>query len=138
MKTALMITFMFLGQPYNIELAITPIEQATGLMYRQQWTDSSQGMLFINNAPRQVSFWMKNTYLNMIIYYLDKDFNILEIHYPIPLDETGITSKSDKVQYILEINPKFEKQITDSWDKFSQILKDQLIQKQPVIQKYQY
>ncbi|MGL4676786.1 MAG: DUF192 domain-containing protein [Brevinema sp.] len=137
MKTALMIAFMFLGQSYNIELALTPIEQATGLMYRQQWTDSSQGMLFVNNTPRQVSFWMKNTYLNMTIYYLDKDFNILEIHTPVPLNEIGITSKSDKVQYILELNPLLEKQVTSSWGEFSQLLREQLVQNQSTIQKYQ-
>ncbi len=126
MKTALMMAFIFLGQPYNIELAITPTEQATGLMFRKEWTEESQGMLFVNNSPRRVSFWMKNTYLDVTIFYLDKDFNILEIHYPTPLSEKSMVSKSSDVQYVLELNPKLEKQVVDSWDGFSKILQKNL------------
>ncbi|MDK2819030.1 MAG: DUF192 domain-containing protein [Spirochaetota bacterium] len=130
MKTAFIIMFIFLGQAYNIELAITPIEQATGLMYRKEWTEKSQGMLFINKTPRQVSFWMKNTYLPLTMYYLDKNFNILEINHPIPLDENGIISKSDQVQYIFELNPKLEIQVTKNWKEFSKLLKQQLKEKE--------
>lgn len=126
MKTALMMAFIFLGQPYNIELAITPTEQATGLMFRKEWTEESQGMLFVNNSPRRVSFWMKNTYLDVTIFYLDKDFNILEIHYPTPLSEKSMVSKSSDVQYVLELNPKLEKQVVDSWEGFSKILQKNL------------
>ncbi len=126
MKTALMMAFIFLGQPYNIELAITPTEQATGLMFRKEWTEESQGMLFVNNSPRKVSFWMKNTYLDVTIFYLDKDFNILEIHYPTPLSEKSMVSKSSDVQYVLELNPKLEKQVVDSWEGFSKMLQESL------------
>lgn len=130
MKTAFIIMFIFLGQAYNIELAITPVEQATGLMYRKEWTEKSQGMLFINKTPRQVSFWMKNTYLPLTMYYLDKNFNILEINHPIPLDENGVISKSDQVQYIFELNPKLEIQVTKNWKEFSKLLKQQLKEKE--------
>ena len=130
MKTAFIIMFIFLGQAYNIELAITPVEQATGLMYRKEWTEKSQGMLFINKTPRQVSFWMKNTYLLLTMYYLDKNFNILEINHPIPLDENGVISKSDQVQYIFELNPKLEIQVTKNWKEFSKLLKQQLKEKE--------
>ena len=130
MKTAFIIMFIFLGQAYNIELAITPVEQATGLMYRKEWTEWSQGVLFINKTPRQVSFWMKNTYLPLTMYYLDKNFNILEINHPIPLDENGVISKSDQVQYIFELNPKLEIQVTKNWKEFSKLLKQQLKEKE--------
>ncbi len=136
MKTALMIAFIFLGQTYNIELAITPTEQATGLMFRKEWTTDSQGMLFFNNTPRKVSFWMKNTYLDMTIFYLDKDFNILETHYPTPLSEKGMVSKSDNVQYILELNPKLEKQTVENWKEFSKLLKVNIKDSKDKIDKY--
>ncbi len=138
MKTALMIAFIFMGHPYNIELALTPMEQATGLMYRQNWTDDSQGMLFVNRVPRRVSFWMKNTYLDMTIFYLDKDFNILEIHYPVPLDETPMTSKTDRVQYVLELNPDLEDQVTASWAGFASQLQSGLENKKENIAVYQH
>lgn len=135
MKTALMITFLFFSQQYNIELAITPTEKATGLMYRKQWNDDTQGMLFINEKPQQVSFWMKNTYLEMGIMYLDKDFNILEIHHPKPLSTTSILSKTSNVKYILEINPDLEQNIIDNWKQFKKLLKEQLISKEDEIFK---
>ncbi len=138
MKTALMIAFIFMGHPYNIELALTPMEQATGLMYRQNWTDDSQGMLFVNRVPRKVSFWMKNTYLDMTIFYLDKDFNILEIHHPTPLDETPMTSKTDRVQYVLELNPDLEEQVLSSWTEFAAQMRSSLENKTEDIAVYQH
>ncbi len=126
MKTALMIAFMILGQSYNIELAITPTEQATGLMYRKEWTTDSQGMLFINTSPRQVAFWMKNTSLDMVIFYLDKDFNILETHHPIPFSEKSMTSKTSKVHYTLELDPKLESFTVKNWETFKIHLKKKL------------
>ncbi len=137
MKTALMIAFIFMGRPYNIELALTPMEQAAGLMYRQEWTDDSQGMLFVNHVPRRVSFWMKNTYLDMTIFYLDKDFNILEIHYPVPLDETPMTSKTDRVQYVLELNPALEEQVRASWSDFAALMRAELASNKSDIAVYQ-
>jgi len=137
MKTALMLTFLFLGQTFNIELAITPMEQSRGLMYRTEWSDDSQGMLFINDSPRKVAFWMKNTYLNMGIFYLDKNFNILEVNYPMPLDETSIISESDKVQYILELNPEYTQETIREWSQFRSVLRTELNKKQREIQKIQ-
>ncbi|MGL4562767.1 MAG: DUF192 domain-containing protein [Brevinema sp.] len=126
MKTSLMIAFLFLSQQYHIELAITPTEKATGLMFRKEWKDTSQGMLFINEKPQQVSFWMKNTYLNMTIFYLDEDLNILETYRPQPLCTNGMISKSLRVKYILEINPILEKNITSHWQEFKKLLKQEL------------
>lgn len=138
MKTALMIIFLFLGQQYHIELAITPTEQATGLMYRKEWTEKSQGMLFINQNPRRVSFWMKNTYLPVTIYYIDKNWNILEVNHLKPLDETSVISKSSDVQYILEIDPALESQVTQKWTDFSVLIRQELKQEQERIKKLQY
>lgn len=118
MKTALMISFLFFGETFNIELAITPLEQATGLMYRQKWDDSFQGMLFVNEEPKQVSFWMKNTHLELIMLYLDSDFNIVEMHRPIPYDTSSIVSKTSNIQYILELNPQYEGKVVQNWQGF--------------------
>ncbi|MGL5720824.1 MAG: DUF192 domain-containing protein [Brevinema sp.] len=126
MKTALMIAFLFMGQTYNIELAITPVEQINGLMYRKEWTPASQGMLFVNTEPRRVSFWMKNTYLNMYIMYLDPEMNLLESYYPNPLDETSIPSKSTNIMYILELNPEHEPAVRSNWVEFKTEMKKAL------------
>ncbi|MGL4393919.1 MAG: DUF192 domain-containing protein [Brevinema sp.] len=135
MKTSLMIAFLFLSQTYQIELAITPTEKATGLMYRKAWTDDSQGMLFINEQPQKASFWMKNTYLNMTIFYLDSNFNILETFQAVPLSTNSMTSKRNDVKYILEINPALEQKIRSNWQEFSRLLKEGVSQKDQQIKR---
>ncbi|MGL4389171.1 MAG: DUF192 domain-containing protein [Brevinema sp.] len=136
MKTSLMITFLFLSQTYNIELAITSTEKATGLMFRKEWTEDSQGMLFINEKAQKVSFWMKNTYLNMIIFYLDKDFNILQTFKAIPLSTNSMTSKTDDVKYVLELNSKLEQKVRNNWKDFSHLLKMELENNQDDIKRF--
>lgn len=126
MKTAFMISFLFYGEIFKIELAITPLEQATGLMYRQTWDDDFQGMLFVNDEPTQVSFWMKNTHLELIMLYLDSDFNIVEMHRPIPYDTASIVSKTSNIQYILELNPEYEGKVVQNWEAFKDKLAEQV------------
>lgn len=137
MKMALCLSFIFLGQILNIDLAITPIEQSTGYMYRTEWKDDNQGMLFINKIPHATSFWMRNTHLNIILFYIDSNFSILERHQLIPLSERKVHSKTDNVHYVLEINPKLEKLITDNWKEFTLILAKELEKKKPEITELQ-
>lgn len=85
------------------ELAITPEEQALGLMYRKELPED-QGMLFVFESLRQASFWMKNTLIPLSIAYLDTEGVILEIYNLTPLSTTPITSRSHKVAYALEMN----------------------------------
>lgn len=47
------------SQMIQLEVAQTPQQQATGLMYRPTLADD-RGMLFSFDPPRPVSFWMKN------------------------------------------------------------------------------
>jgi hypothetical protein len=44
----------------NAQVAATPEQRATGLMYRQQMP-SGEGMLFAFEQAAQQCFWMKNT-----------------------------------------------------------------------------
>ena len=87
----------------DIEIADTPYEWETGLMYRESMEDN-QGMLFIypNEAPR--SFYMKNTYIPLDIIFMSKDTTVVSIkENAIPRDETSIPSNAP-AQFILEIN----------------------------------
>ena len=88
---------------FNIELAIKPDEQAQGLMFRESMPQFS-GMLFINERPRRVSFWMKNTPISLDILFIDETGVVQTIkHSATPLDLTPIPG-GDHIQYVLEIN----------------------------------
>jgi len=88
---------------FNIELALTPAEQAKGLMFRESMPQFN-GMLFINERERRVSFWMKNTLIPLDMLFIDSTGTVQRVHSnAIPQDTTSIFG-GDNIQYILEIN----------------------------------
>lgn len=83
------------------ELALTPTEIMTGMMFRTNVDDSS-GMLFVFAGPSQRSFWMKNCPSPLSCAYIDPEGVILEIRELEPFNTNSVVSKTDRVQYVLE------------------------------------
>ncbi len=85
------------------EIARTPPQIMTGMMWRTNLAEMD-GMIFIfpDVAPR--SFWMKNCPLPLSCAYIGADGTILETHPMKPFDESAIQSKSDRIQFVLEMN----------------------------------
>ncbi len=78
---------------FKVELALTPREQAKGLMNRAAMAEDA-GMLFYfgKEAPR--SFWMKNTLISLDIIFIRADGVISTIHHNAkPLDLTSLPSQ---------------------------------------------
>lgn len=63
---------------FRVELAVTPAEQARGLMYRTE-LPADGGMLFPFDPPRIVAFWMKNTYIPLDMIFIGADRRIARI-----------------------------------------------------------
>lgn len=88
---------------FSVEVADDPQEQARGLMHRRSLALSA-GMYFVNEAPRSVSFWMRNTLIPLDMLFIDAQGIVQHIHAnAIPLDETPIFGGSE-ILTILEIN----------------------------------
>ena len=92
------------------EVAVTPQEDAQGLMFRHSLGDNS-GMIFFLQGPQTAQFWMKNCFIPLSVAFIGKDGTILEIHdmQPpppgIPDEQEPLTrSDSDQVYYALEAN----------------------------------
>jgi len=83
------------------EIAETSEEHEKGLMYRDKLPDG-EGMFFIYDRDRVLSFWMKNTYIPLSIAFISYDGRIIDIKDMYPNDETAVSS-SRSVRYALEV-----------------------------------
>lgn len=84
------------------ELAITPEQQATGMMFRQAM-GTNEGMLFVNEEPGQRCFWMRNTLIPLSIAFIADDGSIVNIADMEPRSEKSHCS-AKPVRYALEMN----------------------------------
>lgn len=88
---------------FTVELALTPQEQARGLMFRETMGQRA-GMLFVFPRERDRAFWMRNTYIPLDILFYDKGGRLLNVATEaVPLDETPLPSNGP-ARYVLEIN----------------------------------
>lgn len=87
---------------FNVEVVDTPESRAKGLMFVQELADDA-GMLFDFREEREVSFWMRNTYIPLDMIFIGADGVVRTIHVNArPHDVTGISSQVP-VQFVLEI-----------------------------------
>ena len=85
------------------EIAANGRQIAIGMMRRTNMAEM-EGMLFVMpGRPQQIAFYMRNTLLPLSCAYIDADGTIVEIYDMKPLDETPLPSKSDQIQYVLEM-----------------------------------
>ena len=83
------------------ELAITPVQQATGMMFRTEMT-GNEGMLFVNEDASPRCFWMRNTLIPLTIAFLADDGTIVNLADMQPRSETSHCS-AQPVRYALEM-----------------------------------
>lgn len=65
------------GQSLKIMLARTSDEKAKGLMFFERLGDN-EGMIFVYNTPRVMSFWMKNTKIPLDLVFFSENLEITE------------------------------------------------------------
>ncbi|HEV2438204.1 MAG TPA: DUF192 domain-containing protein [Verrucomicrobiae bacterium] len=95
---------IYLGaETLDVELATTPREVQTGMMFRTNVTDQS-AMLFIFSRPFQAAFWMKNCPDSLSAAYISPDGVIQEIHHLEKYDTNSVVAARPDVQYVLEVN----------------------------------
>ncbi len=86
----------------DAQVAITPEQRATGLMFRQQMPQG-EGMLFVFDQPAQQCFWMKNTVLPLTAAFVDDDGTIVNLVNMKPLSTESHCSERP-VRFVLEMN----------------------------------
>jgi uncharacterized membrane protein (UPF0127 family) len=69
-------------QQIQLEVAQTPQQQATGLMFRSELSDG-RGMLFEFEPARPVSFWMRNVLIPLdMVFLLDGEVQAIAANVP--------------------------------------------------------
>jgi uncharacterized protein len=87
---------------FQVWLARTPAQQEQGLMWIRKLPADS-GMLFLLDSPRDMTMWMKNTYVSLDMLFTDSRGRITHIaHRTTPLSE-ALVSSGGEVSAVLEI-----------------------------------
>jgi uncharacterized membrane protein (UPF0127 family) len=101
-NTGLPTTRLTLGShTITAEVAANDAHRSTGLMYRFS-VPPDHGMLFVFEAVRPLSFWMRNTYVPLSIAFIDAQGRILNIEDMAPHDERSTWSAGPAL-YALEM-----------------------------------
>jgi uncharacterized membrane protein (UPF0127 family) len=88
---------------FAVELAVTPDEQQQGLMFRRTMA-ADTGMLFLNDPPRAMTMWMRNTFLPLDMIFFDARGRVTRIvERTVPHSEAIIPS-GGTVRGVLEVN----------------------------------
>lgn len=88
---------------FSVEIADDPQERAQGLMHRTEMAPFA-GMLFVYDRPQPLSFWMRNTLIELDMIFIDPTGVIQHIHHRAqPLDETPIMG-GQGLTHVLEVN----------------------------------
>jgi len=90
------------GQQFDVELAVTPEQRREGLMYRDRLGER-EGMLFVFDAERMLTFWMRNTPLPLSIAFIDGRGVIVHITDMVPFSEVPVSSRVP-ARFALEVN----------------------------------
>ncbi len=94
------------GNVIHVEIADTPEERATGLMYRESLGED-EGMLFVFDKPEEVGFWMKNTKLTLDMIFIDENLKVVTIYEDVQPCRNIVCltyGSQGEVKYVLEVN----------------------------------
>ena len=74
-KSQKLISYSLEGKTYKLIIAKTPLEHQKGLMFYRDKKDlkGADGMIFIFPDKNYRTFWNKNTFLDLDVYWIDGD-----------------------------------------------------------------
>lgn len=87
---------------FRVEVARTPAEQETGLMFRRRIAPDG-GMIFPTPEPRDATFWMKNTLVPLDMVFIRADGTIARIAAMTTPLSTDLVAAGEPVTAVLEL-----------------------------------
>ena len=97
---------IYLGaETLDAELALTPRQESTGMMFRTNVTDESAMLFILPQAMRAPNgFWMTNCPVSLSAAYIGPDGVIEEIHHLEKNDNKPVVATNDNIVFVLEVN----------------------------------
>jgi uncharacterized membrane protein (UPF0127 family) len=97
---------IYLGaETLDAELALTPRQESTGMMFRTNVTDESAMLFILPQAIRAPNgFWMTNCPMSLSAAYIGPDGVIEEIHHLEKNDNKPVVATNDNIVFVLEVN----------------------------------
>jgi len=93
---------LFDDKHLTLELADTDPKRQQGLMYRESLCQDC-GMVFVYEQPRQVTYWMKDTFMPLDLAYISEDGLVVQVESLTPNSLEGKTTKQ-AIKYVVEMN----------------------------------
>ncbi|MBN1551922.1 DUF192 domain-containing protein [bacterium] len=95
------------GTRIAAEVAWTEHQKETGLMYRSI-VPPQTGLLIVHDKNDYQQIWMKNTFVNLDVIFIDADKRIVVVHPDVPAagdqkDEDRIATRTGYGKYVLEM-----------------------------------
>ncbi len=87
---------------FDVEIAATPEKQALGLMFRTSLPET-KGMLFPHEVPREVTMWMRNTYIPLDMVFIRADGTVHRVEKRTEPMSERVISSDGPVAAVLEI-----------------------------------
>lgn len=89
--------------PVTADVADTDESRATGLMYVYQMPED-EGMLFVFDDDQTRSFWMKNTFIQLDMLFINSAGSIVDINERAQPQSTTSYASRAPAKYVLEVN----------------------------------
>lgn len=95
------------GKRIRVDLALTPQQQEIGLMFRTS-LPKDYGMLFVFPSEQRLQFWMKNTWTDLDMIFIDKEKRITAVFRNVPRSfpetpESAVARRGADGQFVLEL-----------------------------------
>jgi len=86
----------------DVEIADTDPKREQGLMFRRSISDN-HGMIFLFGREREITMWMKNTFIPLDMVFIGDDWRIVSIAYDAEPFSTDVISSRRPASRVLEI-----------------------------------
>ena len=95
---------------FQIELALDDSHREYGLMFRSELPEMN-GMLFVYDKKRDISMWMKNTFISLDILFIDEGGKIMTIAESTQPRSLSLIRSGGEAKAVLELNGGLTKRL---------------------------